>query len=107
MNIEHDDGRNGFDPFRIEPSKNDPVAISQIIQMIEVDNFWHLKTFEVVLIDLWRRWDEVIHEQKDMCMYCTENSEINDEMDGTEVIDLCSENQTKTSEFHSGEESTK
>ena len=61
------------------------------MQMIEVDNFWHLKTFEVVLTNLQRRWDEQIYEQKDMSMYCTENSEINDEMDGIEVIDLCSE----------------
>ena len=40
-------------------------------------------------------------------MHCTENSKINDEMDGKEVIDLCSENQTSTSELHDGEESTK
>ena len=40
-------------------------------------------------------------------MHCTENSEINDEMDGKEVVDLCSENQTTTSELHDGEESTK
>ena len=75
--------------------------------MIEVDNFWHLKTFEAVLTDLQRRWDEVIHEQKDMSMHCTDNSEINDEMDGKEVIHLCSENKTTTSELHDGEESTK
>ena len=54
-----------------------------------------------------RRWDEVIHEQKDVSMHCTENSKINDEMDGKEVIDLCSENQTTTSELHDGEESMK
>ena len=50
--------------------------------MIEVDNFWHLKTFVAVLTDLQRRWDEVIYEQKDMSMHCTENSNINDELDG-------------------------
>ena len=75
--------------------------------MIEVDNFWHLKTFEVVLTDLWRRWDEVIHKQKDVSMHCTENSEINNEMIGINAIDLCSESQTKTSEFQDAEESTK
>ena len=32
--------------------KSDLVVISHIIQMIEVDNFWHLKTFEVVLANL-------------------------------------------------------
>ena len=31
-----------------------------------------------------------------------ENSEINDEMDGVEVIDLCCESQTKNSELHEG-----
>ena len=75
--------------------------------MIEVDNFWHLKTFEEVLTELCRRWDEVIHEQKDVSTHCTENSKINDEMDGKEVIDLCIENQTKTSKLQDSEESTK
>ena len=40
-------------------------------------------------------------------MHCAENSEVNDEMDGTEVIDLCSESQTKNTELHEGKESTK
>ena len=40
-------------------------------------------------------------------MHCTENSEINDEMDGVEVLDLCSESQMKNSELHEGKESTK
>ena len=75
--------------------------------MIEVDNFWHLKTFEAVLTKLQRRWDKVIHKQKDMPTHCTENSKINDEKDGKEVIDMCSENQITTSELHDGEESTK
>ena len=65
--------------------------------MIEVVNFWHLKTFEAVLTDYWRRWDEVIHKQKDVSLRCTENSKIINEMDGNELIDLCSENQTTTS----------
>ena len=40
-------------------------------------------------------------------MHCTENGEINDKLDGKEVIDLCSKNWTTTSELHNGEESTK
>ena len=40
-------------------------------------------------------------------MHCTENGETNNEFDGKEVIDLCSKNQTTTSELHDGEESTK
>ena len=95
----------GFTPLESNLHKNDLVVISQILQMIEVDNFWHLKTFEAVLADPWRRWDEGIHEQKDVSMHCTENSKTNDEMDGVEVIDLCSEKQTKNSEFHEGKES--
>ena len=42
-----------------------------------------------------------------MSTHCTENSEINDEMDGLQVIDLCSESQTKNSELHEGNKSTK
>ena len=34
--------------------KSDRVVISHIIHMIEVDNFWHQKTFEAVLADLLR-----------------------------------------------------
>ena len=77
------------------------------MQMIEADNFWYLKTFAVVLTDLRRRWDEQIHKQKDVSTHCTENSEINDEMDGVEVIDLCSVSQMKNGELHEGKESTK
>ena len=87
--------------------KNDPVVISQTIQMIEVGNFLHLKTFELVLTEFWRRWDEVFCKQTDVSTHCIENCKINDELDGKEVIDLCSENQTTTSELHNSEESTK
>ena len=75
--------------------------------MIEVDIFWYLKTFEVVSTKLVRRWNKVIHEQKYVSTHCRENSENNDEMDGKESIDLCSENQTTTSELNNGEETTK
>ena len=47
----------GLIPLESNLHKIDPVVISQIIQMIEMGNFWHLKTFEVVLTKLWRRWD--------------------------------------------------
>ena len=56
------------------------------------------KDLDAVLTNLWKRWDEQIHEQKDMSTHCMENSEINDEMDGLEVIDLCSESKTKNGE---------
>ena len=74
--------------------------------MIEVDNFWHLKT-EVVLADLWRRQDEEIHKHKDKSLHCTENDKTNGELDEKEVIDLCSESLTTTSEIYNGEESRK
>ena len=39
-------------PLELNKYKNDLVVISQTIQMIEVDNLWHLKTFEAVLTEL-------------------------------------------------------
>ena len=38
--------------------KYDLGVISQIMQMIKADNFWHQKTFDRVLTDLQRRWDK-------------------------------------------------
>ena len=40
--------------------KYNPVIISQIINMIEADYFWHRKTFESVMSDLWNMWTEGI-----------------------------------------------
>ena len=88
----------GLTPLESNLHKYDLEIISQIMQMIEADNFWHQKTFDAVLTDIQRRWDERIHEQKDVSMHCTENSEIDDKMDGVEVIDLCSESTTKNGE---------
>ena len=87
--------------------KSDPIVISHTIQMIEVDNFWHLKTFEAVLTNHQRRQDKEIHEQKDKSLHCTENNKTNGEVDEKEVIDLCRESQTTTSEIYNGEESRK
>ena len=39
-------------PLEVNLQKYDPVIISQIINMIETDNFWHRKTFESVMSDL-------------------------------------------------------
>ena len=47
-------------PLELNSYKSDPVVISHIIHMIEVDKFWHWKTFEAVLANLWRSWDEEI-----------------------------------------------
>ena len=48
----------GLTPLESNLCKYDPVIISQIMKMIEVDNCWHQKTFEAVLTDLWGRWNE-------------------------------------------------
>ena len=68
------------------------------MQMIKADNFWHQKTFNAVLTDLRIGWDEQIHKQNDVSMHCTEISEIDDKMDGEEVIDLFIESKTKNGE---------
>ena len=39
-------------PLELNSYKSYLVIISHTIQMIEVDNFWHLKTFEGVLTNL-------------------------------------------------------
>ena len=96
----------GLTPLESNLHKYDLVIISLIIQMIEVDKFWHQKTFESVLTDLWKMWNEGIHEQDDDAMYCTEIGEIYYEMDRVEVIDLCSASQTKNGERDKGKEST-
>ena len=59
------------------------------------------------MTNLQRRWDERIHEQRDVSTHCTENSEIDDRMDGVDFIDLCSESQTKNGELCKGKENTK
>ena len=67
-----------------------PVIISQIINMIESDNFCHRKTFESVMSNLRNMWSEGIQELENVRMHCSYDDENNNEMDGIEVIDLCS-----------------
>ena len=94
-------------PLELNLHKYDLVTISQVMQMIEMDNFWHQKTFKSVLTDLRKMGNEGIHEQEDISMYCTENSKIDNEMDGVEVIDLCSDSKTKNGKRRKGKESSK
>ena len=75
------------------------VIISQIINMIKSDNFCHCKTFESVMSDLWNMCVEGIQELENAHMHCTNNDENNNEMDGVEVIDLCSVSQNKNNTF--------
>ena len=83
------------------------VIISQIINMIESDNFWHCRTFESVMSDLQNMWMEGIQELENSRMYCTNNDENNNEMDGVEVIDLCSVSQSKNDTLSEEKESAK
>ena len=75
------------------------VIISQIINMIESDNLWHRKTFESVMSDLQNMWAEGIQELENAHIYCTNNDENNNEMDGVEVIDLRRVSQKKRDVF--------
>ena len=83
------------------------VIILQIINMIESDNFWHHRTFESVMSDLWNMWTEGIQELENSRKYCTNNDENNNEMDGVQVIDLCSVSQSKNDTLSEGKEIAK
>ena len=55
--------------------------------MIESDNLWHHKTFESVMSDLQNMWTEGIRKLENAHMHCSNNDEINNEMDG--VMTIC------------------
>ena len=97
----------GMDLIPLESNfhQNLPVIISQIINMIESDNFWHRKIFESVMSDLRNMWSEEIQELENACMHCTNDGENNNEMDGIEVIDLCSISQCRNDAISEGKES--
>ena len=82
-----------------------PVIISQIINMIESDNFWHCKTFESVMSNLQNMWSEGIQELENARMRCTDDDENNNEMDGIELIDLCSVSRCRNDTISEGKES--
>ena len=82
-----------------------PVIISQIINMIESDNFWHHKTFKSVMSNLRNMWSEGIQELENAHMRCTDDNENNNEMDGIEVIDLCSVSWCRNDAISEGKES--
>ena len=75
--------------------------------MIKSDNLWHWKTFESVMSNLQNMWTEGIQELENSRMYCTNNDENKNEMDGVEVIDLCSVSQSKNDTLSEGKESEK
>ena len=82
-----------------------PVIISQIINMIELDNFCHHKTFESVKSDLRNMWSEGIQELENTRTCCTDDDANNNEMDGIEVIDLCSVSRCGNDMISEGKES--
>ena len=82
-----------------------PVIISQIINMIEADNFCHHQTFESVKRDLRNMWSEGIQELENARSHSTNNDENNNEMEEIEVIDLCSVSRCENDPIPEGEES--
>ena len=82
-----------------------PVIISQLINMIDSDNFCHQKTFESVKSDLRNMWSEGIQELENVRTRCTDDDENNNEMDGIEVIDLCSVSRCRNDSISEGKES--
>ena len=97
----------GLDLIPLESNlhQSHPVIISQIINMIESDNFCHHKTFESVKSDLRNMWSEGIQELENACTRCTDDDENNNEMDGIEVIDLCSVSRCGNDTISEGKES--
>ena len=93
-------------PLESNLHKYDLVIISQIINMIETDGVWHHKMFESVLSDLRNMWTEGIHELEIASVYCTNNAKNNAEMDGIEVINLCSVSENRNEVQGKGTEST-
>ena len=97
----------GMDLIPLESNlyRNHPVIISQIINMIETDNFWHYRTFESVMSNLRNMWTEGMQELENEQMDCTNGDENNNEMESIEVIDLCSVSRCGNGAFSIGKES--
>ena len=57
--------------------------------------------------DLWNMWVEGIRDLENAQMHCTNNDKNNNEMDGVEVIGLCSVSQNKNETFSEGKESAR
>ena len=94
-------------PLELDQYRNHPVIVSQIINMIATDNFWHHRTFESVTSDLQNMWTEGMQELENANVHCTNDDKNNNEMDGIEVIDLCSVSQCKNDVVSEGNESAK
>ena len=97
----------GMDLISLESNlhRSHPVIISQIINMIEADNFCHYQTFESVKSDLRNMWSEGIQELENARNHCTNDDENNNEMEGIEVTDLCSVSRCENDSIPEGKES--
>ena len=97
----------GMDLISLESNlhRYHPVIISQIINMIEADNFCHYQTFESVKRDLRNMWSEGIQELENARTHCTNDDENNNEMEEIEVIDLCSVSRCENDSIPEGKES--
>ena len=97
----------GVDRIPLESNlhRHHPVIISQIINMIEADNFCHYQTFESVKRDLQNMWSEGIQELENARTHCTNDDKNNNEMEEIEVIDLCSVSQCENNSIPEGKES--
>ena len=97
----------GFDLIPLESNlhRYHPVIISKIINMIELDNFCHHQTFESVKSKLRNMWSEGIQELENTCIHCTDSDKNNNDMDGIEVIDLCSVSRCRNDTISEGKES--
>ena len=97
----------GMDLISLESNlhRSHLVIISQIINMIEADNFCHYQTSESVKSDLRNMWSEGIQELENACNHCTNDDENNNEMEGIEVIDLCSVSRCENDSIPEGKES--
>ena len=97
----------GMDLISLESNlhRYHPVIISQIINMIEADNFCHYQTFESVKSDLRNLWLDGIQELENAHTHCTNDDENNNEMEGIEVIDLCSVRRCENDSIPEGKES--
>ena len=73
--------------------------------MIEADIFYHYQTFESVKSDLRNMWSEGIQELENARNHCTNDDENNNEMEGIEVIDLCSVSRCENDSIPEGKES--
>ena len=94
-------------PLELNVHKYHSVVNSQIINMIESDNFWRCKTFESVMSNLRNMWSEGIQELENEHMHCTNDDENNNEMDGIDVIDLYSVSWCKNDAVSEEKESEK